>query len=153
MEYKTIEKGPMQIMGISVRTSIENNQAAEDLPLLWAKFFSEGVQANIPYQKSGEIIGLYCEYEKDHTKPYTVVAGCEVSVVGDVPEGMVVKHLPASKYAVFEITGPFPLRLQEAWLWIWQSDLKRTFTGDFEVYQIGFDGAENSDIHLYIAIE
>lgn len=153
MEHKIIDKGPMQIMGISIRTTNENAKAAQDLPPFWGRFFSEQIQAQIPYQKTGEVIGLYCEYESDHTKPYTVVAGCEVTVAGDAAEGMVVKHLPESKYAVFEISGPFPQTLMDAWQWIWQSDLKRTYTGDFELYQIGFDAEENTDIHIYIAVE
>ncbi|MDN3506424.1 MAG: GyrI-like domain-containing protein [Simkaniaceae bacterium] len=152
MEYKIIDKGPMQIMGISIRTTNENDQAVKDLPPVWDRFYSEQIPTKIPYQKSGEVLGLYCEYEKDHTKPYTFVAGFDVTVAGEIPEGLVVKHLPESKYAVFEISGQFPQQLIQTWQWIWQSDLNRTFTGDFEAYQIGFDGEKNTDIHIYIAI-
>jgi predicted transcriptional regulator YdeE len=143
----------MQIMGISTRTTNENAQSAKDLGALWERFFAEQMPSKIPYQKTGEVVGLYCDYESDHSGAYTGVAGFEVTVVGDVPEGMAVKHLPAAKYAVFEISGPFPEKLQEAWQWIWKSDLKRTYTGDFDLYQIGFDGDEHTDIHIYIAIE
>lgn len=140
-------------MGIEIRTTNENWQVARDLPSFWARFYRENIQAKIPHQKTGEVLGLYCEYESDHTKPYTLVAGCEVTVVGDIPQGLVVKHVPAAKYAVFEITGKFPDELMKVWEWIWEGHLRRTYTGDFEQYQIGFDGAENTDIHLYVAIK
>lgn len=153
MDYQVIEKGPMLIMGIEVRTTNEDAKAAQDLATLWGRFYKELIPVNISYQKTGEAIGLYCEYEKDHTKPYTVVAGCEVTMAGDLPDGYVLKHVPAAKYAVFEIKGPFPKNLVDTWQWVWHSNLRRTYTGDFELYQIGFDGNENSDIHLYIAIK
>ncbi len=152
MEYKVVKKGPMQVMGIELRTTNENWQSAKDLPPFWGRFYREQIQAKIPHQKSGEVLGLYCEYEKDHTQPYTILAGCEVSVVGDVPKGLVVKQIPAAKYAVFEITGKFPDKLMEVWQWIWEGNLRRTFTGDFELYQLGFDGVDNTDLHLYVAI-
>ena len=139
-------------MGIELRTTNEDWQSAKDLPPFWGRFYREQIQAKIPHQKSGEVLGLYCEYEKDHTKPYTLVAGCEVSVVGDVPKGLVVKQIPAAKYAVFEITGKFPDKLMEVWQWIWEGNLRRTYSGDFELYQLGFDGVENTDLFLYVAI-
>jgi predicted transcriptional regulator YdeE len=150
MEYKVVEKGPMQIMGIEMRTS--NEHSLKEITPFWEHFYRENIQALIPNQKTGEVLGLYCEYEKDHTQPYTLVAGCEVTLVGDIPKGLVVKKIPAAKYAVFEITGKFPEELLKAWQWIWEGHLQRTYAGDLEIYQLGFDGIENTDIHLYVAI-
>lgn len=140
-------------MGIEIRTTNEGWQAARDIPPFWGRFYREGIQGFIPNQKTGEVLGLYCEYEKDHTKPYTLVAGCEVTVAGATPKGLVVKKLPAAKYAVFEISGKFPDKLMEVWQWIWAGNLRRTYTGDFELYPLGFDPENNSDLLLYVAIE
>lgn len=139
-------------MGIALRTTNENMQMAEDLPPFWGRFWRENTPKKIPNKKSADVIGLYCEYEKDHTKPYTLIAGCEVTLAADIPEGMVLKQVPASRYAVFHIKGPFPDALMETWQWIWQGHLNRTFTGDLEVYPPGFDPVENPDTLLYIAI-
>lgn len=153
MRYKTIHKGPMQIMGMPLHTTGENMQFAEDIPPFWGKFWRENTPARIPNQKTGEVVGLYCDYEKDHTKGYTLVAGCEVTVVGDVPEGLIVKHLPPSNYAVFRIQGKFPDALMRTWVWVWKEQLNRTYTGDLEVYPPGFDPIENPDLLLYISIK
>jgi len=153
MEYTIIEKGPMQVMGIEVRTTNEGWQAAHDIPPFWGRFYGDGVQWKIPNQKTGEVLGLYCEYEKDHTKPYTLVGGCEVTIVGSIPPGLVVKHIPAAKYAVFKISGKFPEKLMEVWQWIWQGNLRRTFVADFELYPLGFHPESNPDVLLYIGIK
>ncbi len=138
-------------MGVELRTSLQN--APTDIAPFWRDFYRDNIQEKIPNQKTGEVLGLYCEYESDHTGPYTLVAGCEVTLVGDVPNGFVVKHLPAAKYAVFEVSGEFPHKLMEAWEWIWEGHLKRTFAGDFEVYPLGFHPNDNPDLLLYIAID
>ena len=152
MEHKIIQKGPMLVMGIETRTTNENAQAPKDIAPLWGRFYRENIQSQIPNQKTGEVLGLYCEYEKDHTKPYTLVAGCEVTLAGDTPPGFVLKHVPAAKYAVFEIHGKFPQAVLDVWQWLWQGNLRRTYTGDFEVYPLGFHPNENPDLLLYIAI-
>lgn len=150
MDYKVIQKGPMQIVGIEIRTS--NKDAINTIPPFWGRFYREKIQAQIPNQKTGEVLGLYCEYETDHTGPYTLVAGCEVTLAGYIPKGLVVKHIPAAKYAVFETSGKFPEKMMEVWEWVWQRHLKRTFVADFELYQIGFDAQSNTDVHVYIGI-
>lgn len=152
MEYTIIQKGPMLVMGIDVRTTNEGGKAAKDISSLWGRFYRESTQAKIPNQKTGEVLGLYTEYEKDHTKPYTLVAGCEVTLSGKIPEGFVIKKVPAAKYAVFQIKGPFPANLVNTWAWIWQSELRRTYTGDFEIYPPGFHPETNPDTLLYVAI-
>jgi len=152
MEYKVIEKGPMQVMGIELRTTNENWKSAQDIPPFWGRFYREEIQKAIPNQKTGEVLGLYCEYEKDHTKPYTFVAGCEVTIAGATAEGLVIKQVPASKYAVFQITGKFPDQLMEVWKWIWEGHLDRTFIADFELYPPGFHAMTNPDLLLYVGI-
>ncbi len=152
MDYTIIQKEPMLVMGIEVRTTNEGGKAAADISSLWGRFYRENIQAMIPHQKTGEVVGLYTEYEKDHTKPYTLVAGCEVILSGSVPKGFVVKKVPAAKYAVFQIPGPFPSSLVDTWSWIWKSELRRTYTGDLEVYPPGFDHESNPELLLYVAI-
>ena len=41
----------------------------------------------------------------------------------------------------------------EAWTQIWQMDLKRKYTCNFEEYQNNTQDMENAEIHIYIAIE
>jgi hypothetical protein len=72
-------------------------------------------------------------YEGDYTKPYSWILGCEVSSLDEIPEGLVGKVIPESKYAVFTTQGEFPQGLIAAWQAVWKSNLLRSYTSDFEL--------------------
>ena len=68
MKQTTIKS--FKVIGVSVRTTNENGQSANDIQALWDKFMSEGVANKIPNKIDGEILSIYTNYESDHTKPY-----------------------------------------------------------------------------------
>jgi predicted transcriptional regulator YdeE len=70
-----------------------------------------------------------------------------------VPEGLVGKVIPASKYAVYTTKEAFPQGLIAVWQAVWKSKLARSYTSDFEVYPADFDPQKNPEVKLYIAIE
>lgn len=143
--FTTAQKPSCIIVGIECRTSNAPEAAPVDIPKLWHKFQSENIRDKIPHRASSEVIALYCDYEGDHTKPYTLVIGCPVTSLGKVPEGMVAKTIPAGSYALFRAAGEYPKSVIETWGKIWQTDLKRTYTGDYELY--------GDKIEVYIAIQ
>lgn len=57
------------------------------------------------------------------------------------------------KYAKFVITGDVQKAVGKAWIQIWNMNLKRKYTCDFEEYQNNTDDMQNQEIHLYIAVE
>lgn len=61
------------------------------------------------------------------------------------------KIIPAGKYAKFSVRGYMEKAVVEAWGEIWQMDLDRSFTGDFEEYRN--DDIKDCDIDIYIAIK
>ena len=71
----TEQKEPFYVVGISVRTSNENQQAAKDIPALWQRFMSENIADKIPNKSSNKVYAVYTDYESDHTKPYTTIIG------------------------------------------------------------------------------
>ena len=151
MDATKVTEPKKMIMGIEVRTTNENNQAATDIQKAWERFYNESIQDNIPNKVSEEVFGLYTDYEKDHTTPYSLVIGCEVNNVDTVPTGMVVKTVPASNYAKYTAKGEFPTSVLNTWLKIWSTPLARTYTGDFEVYGNKFH-QESPEVDVYIAI-
>ena len=66
------------IIGISIRTTNENMQAAQDIGALWGRFKGEDIFSQIPGKLEDDIYCIYTNYEGDHTKPYDVVLGCKV---------------------------------------------------------------------------
>lgn len=153
-KYTVIEKPSSTIVGIECRTSNSPEAAPQDIPKLWEKFYSECILDQIPNKASNEIIALYCDYEGDYTKPYSLVIGCSVNSLNVIPKGMVAKTIPAGSYAVFKATGEHPKALIETWGQIWQqADLQRTYTGDYEAYNEKFFSKSPQEIDVYIAVQ
>lgn len=141
------------IIGISVRTTNENGQSAQDIPALWNKFMTEGIQQKIPGKISEEIFCIYTDYEKDHTKPYTTILGCKVESLDFVPENMVGKTIESADYEKIIAKGNLTEGIvYNKWLEIWNSDLNRIFTADFEVYGEKVQDPKNAEVDIYIAI-
>jgi len=53
------------IIGISVRTTNQNNKSAEDIGKLWEQFYRENLSAKIPNKTSNNIYAIYTDYKGD----------------------------------------------------------------------------------------
>ncbi|MEO8663887.1 MAG: GyrI-like domain-containing protein [Ignavibacteria bacterium] len=150
MDHKIITLDEIKVIGIEARTS--NDSASDEIPKLWQKFFTEKIKENILNKISSDILSLYTEYESDYTKPYTIVLCCKVKDFSEVPDGMVSKIIPASKFAVFNAKGKMPDELVKTWENIWSSDLDRTYTGDFDLYTEKYF-SDQPEADVYVAIK
>ncbi|MFH7003240.1 GyrI-like domain-containing protein [Flavobacterium bizetiae] len=123
------------VIGISIRTTNEDGQSGKDIPALWNKFMTEEIQGKIPNKISEDIFCIYTDYEKDHTKPYTTILGCKVESLDNIPEDMVGKTIESADYEELIAKGNLSEGIvYNKWLEIWNLDLNRSFTADFEVY-------------------
>jgi predicted transcriptional regulator YdeE len=142
------------VIGISVRTTNENGQSGKDIPALWNTFMSEAIQSKIPGKISEELFCIYTDYEKDHTKPYTTILGCKVDSLDFIPENMVGKTIASANYEQLIAKGNLTEGVvYNKWLEIWNLDLDRSFTADFEVYGEKAENPENAEVAIYIAIQ
>ena len=148
-----VSKPLIMITGIECRTSNHIDAGPVDIPELWARFYSEDIFNKITNKASEEIIALYCDYEGDYMQPYSLIIGCHVNSLENIPAGLVGKTIPAASYAFFRAIGEHPRALVETWGEIWQTDLKRTYTGDYEVYGEKFLTREPKEVEIFIAIE
>ncbi len=151
--YSVTQKPSLTVVGIECRTSNAPEEGPQDIPRLWGQFYSEDIINKIPNKVSNEVIALYCDYEGDYTQPYSLVIGCPVTSLDNIPEGMVAKIIPAGSYAVFRAIGEYPTSLIETWGSIWQTELKRTYTGDYEFYGEKFSSGSPKEVEVFIAIE
>ena len=151
--YSIVKKPEIMLVGIECRTSNDPGSAMNDIPALWERFYSQNIISQIPNRASEEVIALYCDYYGDHTQPYSVVIGCPVRELGGVPEGLVAKQIPDGTYAAYRAIGEHPKTLIETWGEIWQTDLPRTYTGDYEVYGKKFTSGTPQEVEVFIAIE
>lgn len=142
------------IIGISVRTSNENEQAGKDIPALWNKFMSEDIAGQIHDKIDNSVYCIYTEYEKDHTRPYTTILGCRVNNLENIPNGMVGKRLDDATYVKYEAKGDLSRgSVFNEWVKIWNADLDRTYTADFEVYGEKAQNPESAEVDIFVAVK
>lgn len=143
------------LIGIETRTSNrdEMTPATAKIPALWGRFFQEGMAERIPTRKpDGFTIGAYTKYESDHTGPYSLLIGPEVTSIESIPRGMASLMIPAGEFLVFNAQGPMPKALIDTWMAIWNyfhdgAKHRRLYTTDYEVHR----SADRVDVHIAVA--
>jgi predicted transcriptional regulator YdeE len=131
MAHARVVREPQTVMGLAIRTS---NETAHEIGGLWQRFMSEGLAAGIPGRIGTALVAVYCEYEGDHTAPYTFLLGCPVEPGTPAPQGFETRDLPAGSYTCFAAEGEQPQALMETWAEIWGADITRAFAVDYEVH-------------------
>lgn len=146
MNYEIVNLQEKVVVGVSTTTSNDDPKMGEKIGGLWTQLYQGGANAKIKNKANEYAIGLYSDYTENS---YVVTAGNEVSKSEN--SDLTTKRIPAGKYAKFSVHGHMEKAVAEAWGKIWQIDLDRSFTGDFEEY-LNSD-FENCDIDIYIALK
>jgi predicted transcriptional regulator YdeE len=142
------------IIGIAVRTTNENNQSGKDIPALWDKFMAEGMLEKIPGKIDNTLYCIYTGYESDYTKPYTTILGCKVANADNIPEGMVGKNFDGGNYTKYTAKGNLMQGVVfNKWTKIWDSNIERAYTADFEVYGQKAQNPADAEVDIFIAIK
>ena len=140
------------VIGISVRTTNVNNNALQDIGELFGKFVGQHIMEKIPNKISEDTYCVYTDYESDFNGPYTTIVGCKVSSLNDIPTGLVGKAIPDSNYQVYKSTGKLSVSLAKTWEGIWNSDLNRRYSADFDIYGEKAKDYENAEVATYVSI-
>jgi len=159
MNPRVMQQEGFTVVGIAVRTSnAEQMTPARPIGKQWERLFKDGVMAAIPNKADGNIAALYTEYASDKDGEYTYVLGARVTKAESVPAGMVVKNVPAGRYAVFTSErGPVQKVVVEMWRRVWATPKSawggdRAYKADFEVYDQRAQNPADSVVDLYIGI-
>lgn len=152
MDYEVVNLEEKIVAGISARTSNDAPDAGMVIGSLWGRFFEEGIFFNISNKTNEKSIGLYSDYTGYKMEEYQITVGCEVNSREQEQENLTFAVIPAGKYAKFIVRGNMQKAVSEFWIKLWNMDLNRSFTGDFEEYQPG-GTMEESEIHMYIALK
>ncbi len=150
----TITVAPFNIIGLAIRTTSENGQSAKDIPQLWNQFLSENIAAQIPDKMDTDIYCIYTDYEKDHTKPYTTLLGCKTSSLHHLPQGFTGKSFSGGSYTLYTAQGKITDGIVfQKWTTIWNSNIPRAYTADFEVYSEKAQHPDNAEVDIFIAVK
>ena len=120
---RIVHQQAFQVVGIEASTNNEKESGPEAIiGKLWQQFLSQGLLNRIPDRVDQSMTAVYTDYVSDANGEYTLVLGAKVKPVPNpvVPEGMVVKTVPAGRYAVFASErGPVAKVVVETWKKIW----------------------------------
>jgi predicted transcriptional regulator YdeE len=160
MHTQMVHMPEIILIGISARTT-NAVEAGPDgvIPGLWGQFSQANLAETTGASNPHLTYGLYTEYESDFTGAYTILIGHESgSAESHKENGFAHAVVPESNYMVFTTTkGPMEEVVPQAWAEIWQyfkdSPEKRTYTGDFELYDARKFDAAGVEVQIYIAVE
>jgi len=143
------------VIGITVRTSNVNNQGIADIGALWHKFMSEQILAKIPNKVDNNIYSIYTEYAGDYMQPYTTLIGCKVAHLEEIPSGMRGMKFASGVYRKFSASSNMTAdnSVGKVWYNIWQSDLDRAYTQDFDIYDTQAPDPSNAAVDIYVAVK
>lgn len=149
-----IKKVPAKtVVGLSRRTSNADGRSTGDISATWGEFLKQNAAAKIPNRAVPPVMyAVYSDYESDWRGEYAYLLGCGVTRAETVPKGMEVRYIPAQSYAVFTAKGQMPDEVLAIWSLIWLSDLPRTYTYDFELYDKRFTNPKQKVVEIYISV-
>ena len=151
---QNVKLSSFQVVGISVRTSNATGQALHDIQGLWNRFMTDQIMEKIPNKVDAAVYAVYTEYEGDHLKPYTMILGCKVSQVAILPEGFVSTTIQAGNYTQYNPKGNLNDGIVvKQWQQIWESDLKRNYQTDFEIYGEKAANPADAEVDIFIGVD
>jgi predicted transcriptional regulator YdeE len=157
-----IQHPSFAIIGIEARTNNSTEMGPNGIiSKQWDRFMKENLFEKIPHKSEDSVIAGYTEYESNKNGDYTFIIGAKVASVDVVPNGMVVKHVPAGNYIVFTSQkGPVWEVVQAIWKKIWNlsgseagNESTRTYKFDYEVYDKRAHDPSNSEVDVYLGIK
>jgi predicted transcriptional regulator YdeE len=140
------------VIGISVRTTNESGQSQKDIGELWGQFLSNYVADIVPNRISDDIYCIYTDYSGHANGYYTTILGCKVGSLEEIPDDLIGKTIPEANYEVRISKGKLPGCVVDTWSEIWNSDIKRQYSADFDVYGAKALDPENAEVETYISV-
>lgn len=153
MEPKFVDLPAFDIVGVRYYGKNENQEIA----VMWGEFNQRC--ASIQHVASDSPAYGVCITDPNASHgEFEYVASFRVDQVADVPDGMVARHVPAHKYAVFTHAGALD-KLGDTYryiyqVWLPQSGYEIAEMLDFELYDQDFkDFAPDSRFYIYVPVK
>ena len=158
---KVIHQDELFIVGIEARTTAAKEMSAQGvIPQQWQKFMQEGVLQKIRNKADQNIYAVVTDFADKRYGEYSVVIGARVTDKSQVPVGLVLKTIPAGKYAIFQTDkGPARQVVPAAWQKIADSEDKgelgftRTYKADYELFDGQAMDPQNLQAELHVGVK
>jgi len=149
------------IVGMEARTNAAKEMSDQGIiPQLWQRFMQEGTLQKIPNKADQNLYVIYTAFSDKRSGDYSVVIGARVTDKSQVPEGLVLKTVPAGKYLIFQSEqGPAWEVIPAAWKKLADTEDKgqlgytRAYQADYEVYDLKTFNPQNLRAELHIGVK
>ncbi|MWV46382.1 AraC family transcriptional regulator [Paenibacillus sp. HJL G12] len=159
MNYEITHMPAVELAGIKIRTSNRRESGPDGLiPSLWEQYGQGGLSAKLKPIHPQLLYALYTEYESDVNGDYTLLLGHERDLGFLGEDAIGIASIPEATYLKFTTQrGPVQQVVIQLWQEIWaffeNSEIKRTYTGDFELYNLQDLNSADAVVDVYIAVE
>lgn len=121
----------MKLSGIS---KIVSNNDVASISELWKTFYSLDIASLIPNKISDDVIAVYTRYQGDYTQPYTIIIGYQVSSRTENKDIDFIE-IDNARHETYVVKGKMPDVVIHKWSEIWNSNRKRSYIADYDVYK------------------
>jgi len=150
-----VNLGEIRLMGVSLKskTTNLNGQSALDCGNLWQAFERSNYLKQIPDRLSDSVYAVYYAYEGDYMQPFSYFIGYPVKNDANAIDGLEILTIPSGTYRKFTAKGILPDCISYTWKKIWESDIKRAYRTDFEVYDERSKDWNNAEVDILISVD
>ena len=141
MKYNIVEKEQFQVVGVKRTYNCQKGENLQGIPLFWDEVNRQGMDEQLFTLNNGQIKGVLgvCVPDENYKENSLIDYWIGTDHVGEVPENLQSIEVPASKWVVFEVHGPMPHAMQNAWKqifseWFPSNPYEPVGTAELEVY-------------------
>ncbi|MEL3962739.1 AraC family transcriptional regulator [Lysinibacillus endophyticus] len=141
MQYKIVEKDAFQVVGVKRTYNCKTGENTFGIPQFWDDVHKDGTNDLLIKLGNGQIPDILgvCTVEEHQKDEGLMDYWIAVTYNGEVPDGLLSYTVPASKWVIFEVHGPMPHAMQDAWKkiyseWFPSNTYRPTGTAELEVY-------------------
>lgn len=160
MKYNIVEKEKFQVVGVKRTYNCQTGENLQGIPQFWNELNGQGMDKQLFTLNNGQIKGVLgvCVPDENYKDNSLIDYWIATDHVGEVPENMLAMEVPASKWVVFEVRGPMPDAMQNAWKkifseWFPSNPYEPAGTAELEVYTDEDPTSENLYSEIWIPIK
>lgn len=160
MKYNIVEKEKFQVVGVKRTYNCQTGENLQGIPQFWNELNGQGMDEQLFTLNNGQIKGVLgvCVPDENYKDNSLIDYWIATDHVGEVPENMLAMEVPASKWVVFEVRGPMPDAMQNAWKkifseWFPSNPYEPAGTAELEVYTEEDPTSENLYSEIWIPIK
>lgn len=160
MKYNIVEKDKFQVVGVKRTYNCQKGENLQGIPLFWDEVNRQGMDEQLFALNNGQIKGVLgvCVPDENYKENSLIDYWIGTDHVGEAPENLQSIEVPASKWVVFEVHGPMPHAMQNAWKqifseWFPSNPYEPAGTAELEVYTDEDPTSEDLYSEIWIPIK